>query len=104
MAFNKFGRRNFMAPKPVQEGMEYELVIEGTGSKGDGIGKVQGFVVIVPNAKQGEKVKVKITAVRGKVAFAELVQNLGTAEKAVEEEQQTEEAVEGEVVEEEKKD
>jgi len=58
---------------PVQEGKEYNVEIIAIGRKGDGIAKVKGFVVIVPGARLGEKVKVKINAVRRKVSFGEVV-------------------------------
>lgn len=54
-------------------GDEIEVTIESTGAKGDGIAKVNNFVVIVPGAKEGEKVKVRITRVLKKMAFAEIV-------------------------------
>ncbi len=59
--------------KPVEMGDEIEVTIESTGAKGDGIAKVNNFVVIVPGAKEGEKVKVRITRVLKKMAFAEIV-------------------------------
>jgi predicted RNA-binding protein with TRAM domain len=59
--------------KPVNQGDEIEVTIESTGAKGDGIAKVNNFVVIVPGVKQGDKVKVKITRVLKKMAFAEVV-------------------------------
>jgi len=65
-----FGSRK---PIPIKEGEIVDVEIEGIGAKGDGIAKVQGYVIIVPNVKKGDKVKVKINAVRGKVSFAEVV-------------------------------
>ncbi len=65
-------RRNF-GPVPVREGETYDVTIEGIGEKGDGIAKIQGFVIVVPNTQQGQRIKVRITAVRGKVSFAEVV-------------------------------
>ena len=59
--------------KPVDRDDVIEVTIESTGAKGDGIAKVNNFVVIVPGAKEGEKVKVKITRVLKKMAFAEIV-------------------------------
>ncbi len=66
---NNFQRRRFspQAPIPVREGETYEVTIEGIGEKGDGIAKIQGFVIIVPHTQQGQRIKVKVTAVRGKV-------------------------------------
>jgi predicted RNA-binding protein with TRAM domain len=59
--------------KPVDKGDEIEVKIESTGAKGDGIAKVNNFVIIVPGAKEGENVKVRITRVLKKMAFAEIV-------------------------------
>ena len=85
MAFERRGRgygrgrggggsgRPFL-PKPVKEGDEVELTIEAVGSKGDGIGKVEGFVVFVPNTQAGEKVRVRITQVRGRSAIGERIE------------------------------
>ncbi len=58
---------------PVNVGDEIDLKIEAVGEKGDGIAKVKGFVIFVPNAKQGEEVKVRITKVLRKVGFGEIV-------------------------------
>jgi len=69
LAYSKYNKRRFEGEKPVQEGETYDIEIIATGAKGDGIGKVKGFVVIVPDAKPGQKIKVRVDAVRGKVAF-----------------------------------
>lgn len=61
-------------PKPVKVGDEVEITIEALGSKGDGIGKIEGFVVFVPGVNVGDKVKVRITDVRGKSGIGEKVE------------------------------
>jgi len=58
---------------PVKEGDEMSVKIEAVGEKGDGIAKVNNFVVFVPNTKQGDLVKVKITKVLRNMAFAEVI-------------------------------
>lgn len=73
MQFNK----KFQKPIPVREGETYEVTIENIGEKGDGIAKVDGYVIIVPKTQKGEMVKVKVTAVRGKVSFGEVIEKLG---------------------------
>ncbi len=73
--------------KPVEQGDELEVTIESTGAKGDGIAKVNNFVVIVPGVKQGDKVKVKITRVLKKMAFAEVVGEGGSSSESSEEPQ-----------------
>jgi len=61
-------------PKPVKEGDEIELTIEAVGAKGDGIGKIEGFVVFVPNCTAGEKIKVRIVQVRGRSGIGEKIE------------------------------
>ncbi|HEY0196779.1 MAG: TRAM domain-containing protein [Methanobacteriaceae archaeon] len=58
---------------PIQEGEEYEVKIEDVGKEGDGITRIEGFVVFVPDTKVGDEVKVRITSVRRRFAFAEKV-------------------------------
>lgn len=74
-------RRQGFGPVPVKEGETYDVTIEGIGEKGDGIAKIQGFVIVVPKTQQGQRVKVKITAVRGKVSFGEVVGEATTSEE-----------------------
>ncbi len=66
-----FSRRPSFSP--VKEGQEVDLTIEAVGEKGDGVGKVKGFVLFVPNTKAGDNVRVKITRVLSKVGFAEVI-------------------------------
>src|SRR3989344_3493828 len=66
---------------PVNVGDEIDLKIEAVGEKGDGIAKIKGFVIFVPNAKQGEEVKVRITKVLRKVGFGEVVGSGGSSQE-----------------------
>lgn len=45
---------------PVEKGLEYIVDITGTGSSGEGVGKVNGFTIFIKGAIEGEKVKAKI--------------------------------------------
>jgi|TARA_B100001964_G_scaffold245071_1_gene329673 predicted RNA-binding protein with TRAM domain len=80
--------RNFsQGDAPVNVGDEIDVKIEAVGEKGDGIAKKEGFVLFVPNTKEGQEVKIKITKVLRKVGFAEVVgeaapKQEGTAESA----------------------
>lgn len=58
---------------PISEGEEYDVKIEDVGKEGDGITRVEGFVVFVPDTKAGDEVRVKIVSVRRRFAFAEKV-------------------------------
>jgi predicted RNA-binding protein with TRAM domain len=70
-----FGRRERggFIPKPVEVGKEYEVNIEELSSRGEGIARVQGLVIFVPNTKQGEHVKIKVTRISRRFAEAEVV-------------------------------
>jgi len=69
-------QRDTLEP-PVEEGETREIEIEDIGEQGDGITRVErGFVVIVPNTKESERVEIEITDVRQNVAFAEIVERL----------------------------
>jgi predicted RNA-binding protein with TRAM domain len=69
------GRRqsNFGGPKPVEIGKEYDVQITERSNRGDGIARIQGFVIFVKNGKVGDKVKVKVTSVGNRFAVAEIV-------------------------------
>lgn len=59
---------------PVNVGDIRQVKIEAVGSEGDGIAKIDGFVVFVPGAKLNDDVTVRITKVLRKYGFAELVE------------------------------
>lgn len=65
--------RDFGGPKPVEVGKEYEVQISEISRQGDGIARVQGFVIFVKGAKVGEKTKVRITNVGPRFASGEKV-------------------------------
>jgi len=69
------GRGSFnSAPRaPVREGEEVDVLIESVGEKGDGIAKIKGFVIFVPNTKANEAVRIKVKKVLNKVGFGEVV-------------------------------
>ncbi|MCS7125277.1 MAG: TRAM domain-containing protein [Candidatus Bathyarchaeota archaeon] len=58
---------------PVKENQELEVVIDDIGSRGDGVARIQGYLIFVPNSRVGERVKVRILSVSGKFAVAERV-------------------------------
>ena len=67
---NRFG---YNIKKPVELDKEYEAKIEDISRKGDGVAKIEGFIIFVPNAKRGDDVKFKITRVGNRFAIGELV-------------------------------
>ena len=71
---NNYGRDNQSNSSPVNEGEEYDVKIEDMGRDGDGIAKIEGFIVFVNGAKKGDEVKIRITSTRRNFAFAEVVE------------------------------
>ena len=58
---------------PVEEGKVYEAKIEDIGREGDGLARIQNFVVFVPGTKVGDQVKIRITKVHRRMAFGEVI-------------------------------
>jgi len=58
---------------PVVEGKVYDCKIEDIGREGDGVARIENFVIFVPGTKVGDQVKVKITRVMRRMAFGEVV-------------------------------
>lgn len=56
-------------PNVLKEGDVMDLLITDVGKKGDGIGKVMNFIIIVPGTAKGNTVRVKITNISAKTAF-----------------------------------
>ncbi|MGB6527496.1 MAG: TRAM domain-containing protein, partial [Candidatus Nitrosopolaris sp.] len=55
--------RGSPGPKPVEVGKEYEVDVTDISRKGDGIARIQGFVIFIENGKVGHRLKVKVTEV-----------------------------------------
>ena len=86
--------KRFNSSPPVEEGQELDVTIESIGDKGDGVAKVNGFVVFVSDVQKGENVRIKINKVLSKVSFAEVIgRNEGPAAKDAKEEKADEYAV-----------
>lgn len=59
---------------PVEEGEIRYVEVEDIGKQGDGIARVErGYVIIVPDAEIGERVKVEITEVKSNFAVGEII-------------------------------
>lgn len=58
---------------PVETGETYTVEIEELGDEGDGIGYVEDFTIIVPEADLGATVDIEITEVGSNFARADTV-------------------------------
>lgn len=87
-----FGPRRF-PPKPVEIGKEYDVEIQETSRRGEGIARIKGLVCFVPNTKPGDKVTIRIQRISRRFAEGEVVEK---AEAEAEGEEETAEEEEGE--------
>lgn len=62
---------------PVSEGETRVVEIDDIGDQGDGLTRVErGYVVIVPDAGEGERVEIEIESVKQNVAFGTVVDRI----------------------------
>src|SRR5712692_5549297 len=73
-----FGRSSGSFNKPVEVGKEYDVSISDTSRRGEGIARVNGFVVFVPGTRQGQNVRIKVTQVSERFASGQVVQSPAT--------------------------
>jgi predicted RNA-binding protein with TRAM domain len=59
---------------PVEEGEVYDVTIQDIARQGDGIARIEGFVIFVPGTKVGDEVRIKVERVLPKFAFASIVE------------------------------
>ncbi len=77
--------KKFQVPKPVSVGDVVDVSIESVGGQGDGIAKVESFIIFVKDAKKGEKCRVKITDVKRTFAVGEKVGKANSSGEAIQE-------------------
>lgn len=63
----------FGLPKPVSVGDRITVTIDNVGNHGDGIGKLDGFIIFVKGARKGETCRVKIIDVKRTYAVGEKI-------------------------------
>ena len=81
----RFGGSRFGGPKPVESGKEYDVQVTEISRKGDGVARVQGFIVFVKGGRVGQKTRVRVTHVGDRFATAETID--GGEQQQVEQQQ-----------------
>jgi len=59
---------------PVRAGDRIEVDIDDVGREGDGIAKVEGYTVFVPDTEPGDVVEIEVTDVKPRFGFGEVVE------------------------------
>jgi predicted RNA-binding protein with TRAM domain len=67
------GFRGPPGPAPVEVGKEYELEVTEVSKQGDGVARVQGFVIFVKRGTVGQKATVKIDQIGNRFAIGTIV-------------------------------
>ncbi|MGC9514267.1 TRAM domain-containing protein [Methanocrinis sp.] len=60
---------SFESTAPVEVGKEYDVEIEDVAKKGDGIARIEGFVIFVPETKVGDQVTIVVDRVMQRFAI-----------------------------------
>ncbi|MDG6905935.1 MAG: TRAM domain-containing protein [Nitrososphaerota archaeon] len=66
-------KRTESGGKPVEAGKEYKVRIIDRSERGEGVARIEGFIVFVRGAKPGEEVRIKVTNVGARAATGELI-------------------------------
>ncbi len=61
--------------KPVEVGKEYNVTISDVSRRGEGIAKIEGFVIFVPGTKQGQITRITVTQVGERYANGQVVES-----------------------------
>ena len=69
---------------PIEKNKEYIVDIIDNGFEGEGIAKIDGFTVFIPNAIKGEKVKILIVKVLSSHGFGKIVEIIKKSKYRVE--------------------
>jgi predicted RNA-binding protein with TRAM domain len=81
----RFGGSRFGGPKPVESGKEYDVQVTEISRKGDGVARIQGFIIFVKGGRVGQKTRVRVTHVGDRFATAETID--GGEQQQVEQQQ-----------------
>jgi len=70
---SSFGAGGFGPSAPVETGKEYNVEIEDLSKQGDGIARIEGFVIFVPETGVGDKVTILVDKIMQRFAIAHKV-------------------------------
>jgi predicted RNA-binding protein with TRAM domain len=85
----RFGGSRFGGPKPVETGKEYDVQVTEISRKGDGVARVQGFIIFVKGGRVGQKTRVRVTHVGDRFATAETISGGGDEQQTQQQQQQS---------------
>ena len=69
---------------PVEKNKQYKVDIIDNGFEGEGIAKIENFIIFIPNAIKGETVKIVIVKVLSSHAFGKILEIITPSKERVE--------------------
>src|SRR3990167_7108368 len=95
--FGRPHREDDDKPKPIKVGEEHDVKITDVGAKGDGITKIENFIVFVAGAKKGEECRIRIKEVASRFAIGEKIgSSAGSSSESTDESSDSDEASDSE--------
>lgn len=82
MSYGGFRRGDNFGPKPVETGKEYDVQVTEISRKGDGIARIQGFVIFVKDGKVGQNARIRVVQVGNRFATAEVINSAASSTTA----------------------
>jgi len=76
-----FGGGSGFRAKPVEVGKEYDVTVTETSRRGDGVARIQGFVIFVAGGKAGQQARIRVTKVGERFANAEIAESAAKQEE-----------------------
>lgn len=70
---------------PVEKNKEYIVDIIDSGFEGEGIAKIEGYTIFIPNAIKGERIKILIVKVLKSHAFGKIVEIISPSKNRIKE-------------------
>ena len=70
---------------PVEKNKEYIVDIIDNGFEGEGIAKIEGYTIFIPNAIKGERIKILIVKVLKSHAFGKIVEIIAPSKNRIKE-------------------
>ena len=66
-------KRSDTGGKPVEVGKEYKVRVIDRSERGEGVARIEGFIVFIRGAKPGEEVTIRVTNVGARAATGEII-------------------------------